>query len=216
MKRLLLLLSLSILTSCVPTNPTVRPRIAVLNAPTELRFPGLADAVAARLEKEVGTTFAFSPPETLRFQETHSDMSGSRALLRTSLIARSQGAAYAVMVGLRGVKTARALMVAPEALEVEVTLTGRVQATLVNPENATELGTFISPEFATRVTKTVAVKLPDGVELDSSVGRSIVRDLVEQVRVETSVKYDASGFAAPLRQVTDAVAAQLASLQASN
>ena len=104
MKRLIVWLSLLALTACVPADQTARPQIAVVNAPTDLRFPGLADAFAATLEKKVGRTFSFSPAATLRFQETHNDMFGDRAPLRTALIARSQGAAYAVMVGLRGTK----------------------------------------------------------------------------------------------------------------
>ncbi len=208
MKRLVLLFLL-VLTGCVPTSQATRPRIAVVNAPTELRLPGLADAFAAALERKVGGTFSFSPANTLRFQETHNDMSGSRAPLRTSLIARSQGATYAVMVGLQGDKTARPVALNADVLEVEVTLTGRLQATLVAPDSAEVLGSYVSPEFATRVTQTVPLELPDGVERDSPEGRKTVERQVEAVRQATLPRYSDESLKKPVRELADRVAAEL-------
>ena len=212
MRILVLLLAVSALTGCVPSSENVRPRIAVVNAPTELRFPGLADAFSAALKKKHGATFAFSPPATLRFQETHRDMHGSRAPLQASFIARSQGASYGVMVGLLGVKTARPVAINAEALKVEVTLTGQLQAVLVDPASADAFATFVSPGFVTRIAKVVALELPDGIEFDSPEARVLVEKLVEKVRQETLVRHEEGMIDAPLRQLAAAVAAELVGL----
>ena len=203
------LLSLLLLTACAPAHQTARAKIVVVNAPTELRFPGLADAFAAALEKKVARTYRFSPAATLRFQETHNDMLGGRAPVRTSLIARSQGAAYGIMVGLRGVKTARPVALT-DVLEVEVTLTGQVQAVLVAPENAEVLGTYLSPAFAARVTQVVPLELPGGVEPDSSEGRRLIARSVETVRQDTLVRHYEGLLEQPLRELADRLAAALA------
>ncbi|CAN5894947.1 hypothetical protein BH24DEI2_BH24DEI2_22310 [soil metagenome] len=211
MKRLVLL-SLLALTACVPVNQTARPQIAVVNAPTEIRFPGLADAFAVALEKKVGRTFSFSPAATLRFQETHNDMLSDRAPLRTALIARSQGAAYGLMVGLRGVKTARGVVATTDALKVEITLTGQMQAVLVEPADALVLRAFVSPEFAARVTETVPLELPPGVELGSPEARRLIKTRVEEVRRTTALRYSDGLLQQPLSALADEVAAELTQL----
>jgi hypothetical protein len=87
-----------LMVGCVPGVRDTRPKVALINAPTEYRVTGLAEDLET-LVKEQPTTFGFSRASALRFQESSRDMYGSRAPLQAAFIARSQGAVYAVMVG---------------------------------------------------------------------------------------------------------------------
>lgn len=99
MKRRLLLGLVIILTSCMPQLEDSGPSVALINAPAEGRISGLADLLETHLVKSGPASYTFTPSSRVRFGETHRDMSGSRAPLQAAFIARTYGAAWAVMIG---------------------------------------------------------------------------------------------------------------------
>lgn len=87
--------------ACAPTVSEGQERtvLAVMNGPAEARLPGTAEDVQGELLSLLRGAYRFVPNSTMRFRETHMDLYRSRADGNAAQIARSEGAALAVMVG---------------------------------------------------------------------------------------------------------------------
>lgn len=90
-----------LLTACAPTSAgeeEISPIVAIINAPAEARVSTLADSLERRI-REVPSCCAFSfvRSQPVRFQETHRDMFGSRAVPQALSLAENLSARLAVM-----------------------------------------------------------------------------------------------------------------------
>ena len=98
--RVLFLIGISFftLTSCVPQLNTIN-QVAILNGPAEYAVPDLADHFTLRVrEANPSAAYQHVSSSRLRFAETHRDLFGSRANPSASLIAKTVGAEFAVLV----------------------------------------------------------------------------------------------------------------------
>lgn len=100
LRTLCLALGLALVSACAPAADDPRTALVIVNAPAEQRVPGLAESLQRALEREeAAALYRFAFPASARFQETHRDMVGRRALRQADLIARNLGARFALMVG---------------------------------------------------------------------------------------------------------------------
>lgn len=100
MKYLVMLLSLVVLSACVPQALHVTSgRYIVLNAPAEQRAPGLADSLQASLSRQLAPDIGLVRRSVASYQENYRDMVRDRAPLQAAFAARSQAAEAAIMVG---------------------------------------------------------------------------------------------------------------------
>lgn len=200
-----------LLAACVPVAQDTRPHLAVLNAPSELRLPGAAERLAQLLEDmPEAELFGFSSGAALRYQESYRDMTGSRAPLQAAFIARSQGAAFAVMVGLEIEKFLFDYAYDGQRLEVKIDLEARALAQLVDPETAELRGRFESPRELVQVRTEEAFSLPEGVSPRSPEGRELLEQQAQAV--VTAYEPTASLFEVSLSEVAVAVADTVASI----
>lgn len=102
MARWLFLAALTLLLSaCVPASvgeEEISPVVAIINAPAEARVSALADTLE-RWMREIPSccAFSFTRSQPVRFQETHRDMFGSRAVPQALSLAANLSADLAVM-----------------------------------------------------------------------------------------------------------------------
>lgn len=214
MKRALLL-ALGILclalAACVPAAQDTRPQIAVINAPAELREPGLAERFVAYLGRQPeAAAFGFSSRSALRYQESYRDLGGSRAPLQAAFIARSQGAAYAVMVGYLPSLDLADYGYRQGVLTVKVAVAGQLQAVVVEPESAEVAQRFTSGLRATYVERRTEFSLPEGVSPESDEGRRLLREAALKVRDEIVLDAKEGTFDSALPTLAQQVAGFLA------
>lgn len=200
-----------LLVACLPGVEDARPQLAVVNAPSEVRLPGAAERLVQLLaDTPEAELFGFSSASALRYQERYRDMTGSRAPLQAAFIARSQGAAFAVMVGLEIDKFLFDYAFDGRQLEVDIDLVARVRAQLVDAEAAQVRGRFASPRERVQVRTEEAFTLPEGVLPRSPEGR----ELLEQQAQAVVKAYEPSAalFEVSLSEVAAAVARTVASI----
>ena len=204
-----------LLSSCVPATVDSRPKVAVLNGPAEFQVDGLADVFVEELKfQPEAIAYGFTRRSRLDYFEDYRNFVGSRAVPSAALAARSQGASVAVMIGLDGDEDVSDVDVSIDEAEirVEFRIEGRVVVTLIEPQTAQRLGTFVSPEFRVYRTRRVDLDLPEGVERDSSEGRAIIRKQVDKVRDEMFEGFIVNAFTVPLLELAQPVASELARL----
>jgi hypothetical protein len=143
----------SLLAGCVPEVEDRRPEVTVINGPTEARVGGLARELEHLLREHGGGQtyrFTFAPP--VRFQETHRDMYGSRALLQAAFISRVLGSDYALLVGAptyeREVREVENWFGKNRVVDIRV----RLRASIIDPVTAEEVEVITSQTaYARRV-----------------------------------------------------------------
>jgi hypothetical protein len=198
-------------TSCVPVVRDTRPKVAFLNAPTEDRVLGLAEELESLIREEP-TTFGFTRSSPLRYQESHRDMYGSRAALQAAFAARSQGSAYAVMVGFENEGDAVRTSLNGTKLELTLNLKGRAVASIVDPTTAEVLGTFESSEVTAKVYETVTLDLPEGLSPLDPRAQAILEQQAEDAK-ERALKRFLDDYAKePLSELVDPLTSELSRL----
>jgi hypothetical protein len=170
-----------LLTGCVPAAYDARPKIAFVNAPTENRVNGLAEALVSTIQEQE-TPFGFSRSSALRFQETHRDMFGSRAALQAAFIARSQGAVYGVMVGFENDGEVVRVSLNENKLELTLHLDGFARASIVDPVTAEVLASFDSGNVTVTQYETVTLALPEGLSPLDPRAQAILRQEAEDAK----------------------------------
>jgi hypothetical protein len=185
-------------TSCVPVVRDTRPKVAFLNAPTEDRVLGLAEELESLIREEP-TTFGFTRSSPLRYQESHRDMYGSRAALQAAFAARSQGSAYAVMVGFENEGDAVRTSLNGTKLELTLNLKGRAVASIVDPTTA-------------KVYETVTLDLPEGLSPLDPRAQAILEQQAEDAK-ERALKRFLDDYAKePLSELVDPLTSELSRL----
>jgi hypothetical protein len=206
-----LVLLLILGTSCVPVVQDTRPKVAFLNAPTEYRVLGLAEELESLIREEL-TTFGFTRSSPLRYQESHRDMYGSRAALQAAFVARSQGSAYAVMVGFENDGDAVRTSLNGIKLELTLNLKGRAVASIVDPETAKILGTFESSEINAKVYQTVTLDLPEGLSPLDPRARAILEQQAEDAKRRALERFLDENAREPLGELVSPLARELSRL----
>ncbi len=210
---LLLSLVLLGLAACAPAVQDTRPKLAIVNAPTEDRERGLAERFITFLRREPeAALFGFSSESALRYQENYRDLTGSRAPLQAAFIARSQGAAYAVMVGFVSDLRLSDLSYRNGVLSVEIAVAGRARAILVDPESAQARGTFTSSPQLRYVVRRLNLDLPEGVTPESREGRAILEQAAAEVLRTLQLDAHERIFDGALTELASPVAQTVASL----
>ncbi len=208
---LLVTLFLFVIAGCVPVVQDTRPKIAFVNAPTESRVNGLAENLVDLIQQQA-TPFGFSRSSALRFQETHREMGGSRALLQAAFIARSQGAAYAVMVGFENRGEVVRSSLNGTRLELTLRFDGRAKASIVDPTTAEILGTFSSSQVSVEQYEDVTLVLPNGLSpLDPRV-RAILAQEVEDAKERALERFLEDNAKKPLGELAQPLTNELTRL----
>lgn len=135
----------SLLTACAPGAEDGRPEVTVINGPTEARVEGLARELEHLLrEHGGGQSYRFTSASPVRFQETHRDMYGARALLQAAFISRALGSDYALLVGAptyeREVREVEDWFGKSRLVDIRV----RLRASIIDPVTAEEVAVFTS------------------------------------------------------------------------
>ncbi len=159
----LLFALLVVLTSCLPAADT-RPEIMLLNAPSDTRVDGLATAFEVVLREQPSAyayQFTFRP--SVRFQETHRNMTPAGAPLQAAFAARALGSDYPVMVSApvyeRHVDT-----FFDNRRRIETAAS--VRAVVIDPATAEVIATFVSPVYRRVRVVPIDPDRPDLVLLD--------------------------------------------------
>lgn len=176
------------LAACAPGMEYTGPEVTVINAPTEARVEGLATELEQVLRDRGGARtyrFSFGPP--VRFQETHRDMYGSRALLQAAFTSRTLGSDYALLVSAptyaRNVREIENWFGKTRIVDIRV----RVRASIVDPVTAEEIAVFTSGTYhAKRVEPgewplTPLAEDPDLLNARANALRSIAPALVAEL-----------------------------------
>lgn len=137
MSRSLTLLAVfgALLAACAPSGQQAEAHaiIAMMNAPTQSRVPGTADAVQAELENRADVPFSFVSAYSMRFLETHNDLFHSRAAPSAARIARTHNADLAVMVAAGVLERTVTLSRDEDSRRVDVSVA--LEAQVVDPRN---------------------------------------------------------------------------------
>lgn len=198
-----------LLMSCCPVQQNTRPAVAVLNAPSENRVTGLADEFVAGLVKQAeAASFRLSGQSALRYQETHRDISGSRAPLQAAFAARSQGAQYAVMLGFDAKKTVTDAEIVNDRLELSLKVSGQLRATIVSAQGADVLGTFSSAPF----TKRQLEIYPFSEDPATPEGKAKLERLTAEALDDPLSAFSGANFEDALADLAQPVASELARL----
>lgn len=206
-----LVLLFFVLSGCVPAVGDTRPKVAFVNAPTENRVKGLAENLVSSLQGQE-TPFGFSRSSALRFQETHRDMYGSRAPLQAAFIARSQGAAYAVMVGFENDGEIVRASLDGNKLELTLRLDGFARASIVDPITAEVLATFDSSKVTAKQYETVTLALPEGVGPLDPRAQAILRQEAETEKEGALERFLEENAKVPLSEIAQPLADELSRL----
>jgi hypothetical protein len=139
----ILTLLLGLLASCAPAVEAEvgGPLVALINAPAEQRVSQVAGLLQERTARVPGCCpFSFTRPQPVRFQETHRNMFGSRAVPQAASLARNLRADLAVMAG--AARFERNV----EQLDGERLVEGVVQlrATVIDASSEENLGSVLS------------------------------------------------------------------------
>jgi hypothetical protein len=208
---------LLVVAACAPAAQDSRPRLAVLNAPTEVRAAGAAEQFTALLAPlPEAAAFGFTPRASLRYHETYRDMQGERAPLQAAFAARAVGAAYAVMVGLELTRDLLDYRYAAGELTVWLEVRGRAVAQLVDPATAQVRGRYASQPVTARFSVRETFLLPDGATPESDRGREALRRAARSLAERAEVSADLPALRAALAEVAPPVARTVASLVAAD
>ena len=138
MRKSLLLIAL-FLGACAPAVQDSRPQVALLNGPTENRVKGLADDLQIELAAFSAAPYGLVRSFPLRFQETHRDMYGSRAVRQAASITRSRGADYAALVGLAGNRQVSGERISGDSIKFDVLVSAQLVASIIDAASADTL-----------------------------------------------------------------------------
>lgn len=148
----LTLVFLALLASCAPAFQDGRQAVVLINAPTEHRVFGLAEEFQALLERDPASSlYRFAFPASVRFQETHRDMFGNRALRQAAFIARNLSGRYAVLVGAPRYERKASLILTPLGEQRLVATEVTIAVVIVDPDTAGILFTQEGRAVATRL-----------------------------------------------------------------
>lgn len=170
----------AVLAACAPqAQPSEQgdpPLVAVINAPADDRVTALAGELESAVADVSGCCafeFHFAPP--IRFQETHRNLFGSRAVPQSAALARNLGADIAVLA------SAPVFEREEQVLDGEREIRGTVQLEAMVIDAGTEeiLGTVVSTTFSGRRYVDEQEQLPD-VEEDPLMQR-LLDDAVEDL-----------------------------------
>lgn len=218
MKQLknLALVAFVFLAACAPTtqdggSPTT-PQIAIVNAPTEARIAGLAEALQQNLSA-YAQDYGFIRPNRLRWQESHRDMYGSRAPLQAAFIARATGAEATVMVGVvgNGLQLVSYQLVR-DRLFLDFVLSGTLRVGLVDPKTADIVFSASSQPFTARVTEKITIDLPKNGVVSNELLEQYVKKVEGEARAQAIKQLLQHDLRGPLAEVTQPLAHALEAL----
>jgi hypothetical protein len=166
MKRLFLLVLMALLGACAPalmTERTYTNDAALINAPTEYQFPGLADQLEAALRAELAPDeVAFADSGRIRTLEGYRNLYGFQGINQGAMIAQTHGARYAVLASApvfeRTVKEIRYLGIP----YYEITSRLQLQAIIVDARNAERVQTYLTPTYKSVRLEPRLRPLPEG------------------------------------------------------
>jgi hypothetical protein len=210
------LATLLLLAGCAPALKSGKPSVAVINAPTEARVPGLAESLQGLLAKTPeASAYTFSTDAAVRFQETHRDMTAGRAPLQAAFIARSLGAAYAVMAGAPHDTHIVSHSFAGTKLRLTLELSGRAQAQIVDPESAKILDTFRSSPFSAHWSTVIQLPLsPESQASNPAAWEALREKLAQEAEARALRKFVTDKLKPPLSEIAGPLSQALAKLLA--
>jgi hypothetical protein len=132
------------LVACAPAATSGgQPLIAVLNGPANGRIAGSAALLESEMRAQGPLPFAFVNDAAMRFAEGHNDLFHDRAVTAAGRIARSYGAAYAVLIGAPTLT--RDVTVSKDGSARWVDITLRMEAEVVDASTNQVVAHFESP-----------------------------------------------------------------------
>ena len=203
----IILVSALLLGGCIPVQYDFRPKLALLNGPTEARLDGLAQAFQAQLEPRLAG-YGYSPSAAMRYQERARDMGGSRARMQAAFSASARGARYALLVGFDAHKVVTDAYIVGRELELTLRATGRLKTSIIRAEDARMFGTFSSAPFTERQRKVY----PFPFDPETPEGKVQLKRLKRQALDEPLKAFSGTHFERELGLLADPVAAELTRL----